>query len=176
MDRTRCQKCIDYYKSPEQKKYQAAYVRLESSKERRRDLNKTPKYRAAARRLDQKPVRRAKLREYDDARYHRRKVTAERIAWTRCAASRRRARIRGAAGTWTWEQFASLCESFNNRCLRCGEGGRLSPDHVIALANGGENTIENIQPLCKPCNSSKGSRHSTDYRKTPHSNCRTVNP
>lgn len=33
-----------------------------------------------------------------------------------------------------------------------------------ALANGGSNYIENIQPLCRSCNSSKSNRYTFDYR------------
>jgi 5-methylcytosine-specific restriction endonuclease McrA len=35
-------------------------------------------------------------------------------------------------------------------------GPVITADHIVAIANGGPNTIENIQPLCYRCNSRKG--------------------
>jgi len=50
-------------------------------------------------------------------------------------------------------------------CLKCGSADRLNADHIIPVANGGRTTIENLQTLCAPCNSQKGSRNQIDYRK-----------
>jgi len=33
---------------------------------------------------------------------------------------------------------------------------KVTMDHVVPLTKGGVHTIENVQPLCRPCNSSKG--------------------
>ncbi len=43
-------------------------------------------------------------------------------------------------------------------CLRCGSRENLSIDHITPLACGGDNSEENLQTLCKRCNSSKGSQ------------------
>jgi 5-methylcytosine-specific restriction endonuclease McrA len=75
--------------------------------------------------------------------------------------NRRRARKQGATGTYTAEEFATL----GSTCLCCGRSDTpMTADHVIPLSKGGSNDIGNIQPLCRPCNSSKGTK-STDYRK-----------
>jgi 5-methylcytosine-specific restriction endonuclease McrA len=76
----------------------------------------------------------------------------------------RRARKAGSTEHFTIEQWNELCEQYQNRCLCCGETPpRLEPDHVIPLARGGSDTIDNIQPLCPPCNRKKYVRV-IDYR------------
>lgn len=88
---------------------------------------------------------------------------------------KRRARKASATGSFTVNEWVDLRESYGNRCLCCGqrEGDisikngssiKITPDHVIPLARGGSNSIDNIQPLCVPCNASKGARRTTDYR------------
>lgn len=44
------------------------------------------------------------------------------------------------------------------RCRRCGAEEPLSVDHIIPRSKGGPTTLENLQTLCCPCNSSKGDR------------------
>ncbi len=75
----------------------------------------------------------------------------------------RRARVHGNGGRHTTREWRSLCHWFGNVCLRCGASGKLSRDHVLPTVKGGTNNIDNLQPLCKPCNSRKGTT-STDYR------------
>lgn len=48
---------------------------------------------------------------------------------------------------------------YGEKCLRCGATDRtLTRDHVVPLALGGADTIDNIQPLCGPCNRWKDAR------------------
>lgn len=77
--------------------------------------------------------------------------------------SKQRAARCGASGCWTVAEWAALCERFGNKCLNCGATGTLSPDHVVPFAKGGSNYIDNIQPLCWPCNLAKGKKV-IDYR------------
>lgn len=42
------------------------------------------------------------------------------------------------------------------RCVECGGHHDLTCDHIVAEANGGETTFENLQTMCRPCNSRKG--------------------
>lgn len=78
-------------------------------------------------------------------------------------AGNRRARKAGNSGSHTVKEWQALCEAAGHRCLCCGSARKLTRDHVIPIDSGGSDNIENIQPLCKSCNSSKGTK-STDYR------------
>jgi 5-methylcytosine-specific restriction endonuclease McrA len=42
------------------------------------------------------------------------------------------------------------------KCLKCGSTKNIQIDHIVPVASGGENKIDNLQPLCKKCNSAKG--------------------
>jgi 5-methylcytosine-specific restriction endonuclease McrA len=74
------------------------------------------------------------------------------------------ARKRGAVGHYTTAEWRALCAQYNHLCLCCGEQKKLTADHIVPLSRGGSNSIDNIQPLCQPCNSSKGVQ-TIDYRQ-----------
>jgi 5-methylcytosine-specific restriction endonuclease McrA len=61
-------------------------------------------------------------------------------------------------GQFTVQEWLNMCELYNQTCLRCGTVGPLTADHIIPISKGGQNVIENIQPLCKYCNSTKGTQ------------------
>lgn len=67
-------------------------------------------------------------------------------------------------GSFTDKEWNLLCEKFGNVCLCCGKSGKLTVDHIIPVAAGGEHTIDNIQPLCLSCNCRKSDRVIIDYR------------
>lgn len=50
------------------------------------------------------------------------------------------------------------------KCLKCGATEALSLDHIKPLGSGGDNSMENLQTLCTPCNSAKGNT-TKDYRR-----------
>jgi 5-methylcytosine-specific restriction endonuclease McrA len=81
--------------------------------------------------------------------------------------NRRNARLRGAEGSHTHEEWTDLVEKCGHRCVRCGEAKPLTKDHIVPLIKGGSDYIENIQPLCQPCNSSKGGRIVVNYLLDP---------
>lgn len=75
--------------------------------------------------------------------------------------SNRRARTIKAKGTFTIEEWELLKKLFNYTCPKCFKKEpeiQLTADHKIPLSKGGSNYIDNIQPLCKPCNCSKHSK------------------
>jgi 5-methylcytosine-specific restriction endonuclease McrA len=75
----------------------------------------------------------------------------------------RRPNEKGAEGSFTIKEWSFVCRTYNNRCVCCGSEEPLTIDHVKPLSKGGSNYIENIQPLCRSCNSSKGDKE-IDYR------------
>lgn len=45
-----------------------------------------------------------------------------------------------------------------HRCRECSSSERLSLDHIWPYSLGGDDSLENLQTLCIPCNSRKGAR------------------
>lgn len=58
----------------------------------------------------------------------------------------------------TTEEMAWVFKKYGTKCVTCGSPHDLTVDHIIPLARGGDWSIENLQPMCKSCNSSKGAR------------------
>lgn len=84
----------------------------------------------------------------------------------RSYSAKRRTQKTEAGGSFTAAEWVDLCRQYGWKCLACGRSNRkLTVDHIIPISRGGGSNISNIQPLCKPCNSSKGNYHTTDYRK-----------
>jgi 5-methylcytosine-specific restriction endonuclease McrA len=77
---------------------------------------------------------------------------------------KRRAVSKGIEGTFSEQEWQTLCKRYGYLCLACGQQKPLTRDHIIPITKeGATNYITNIQPLCGPCNSSKGDRV-IDYR------------
>jgi 5-methylcytosine-specific restriction endonuclease McrA len=78
----------------------------------------------------------------------------------------RKARVRGAAGTHTYDQWEELKAKYKHMCLRCRRREpdiKLTQDHIVPISKGGGNDISNIQPLCLDCNMLKYTL-TIDYR------------
>lgn len=86
--------------------------------------------------------------------YHKRycKNNPETIAHLK---ARRYAKEKNAEGSHSLEEWNKLKDSYGNVCAFCGSDEKLTKDHIIPLSKGGSDYIENIQPLCKSCNSKK---------------------
>ena len=44
----------------------------------------------------------------------------------------------------------------NYCCVKCGSKKNLEIHHIVPLAKGGSNRLENLQLLCRSCNRGKG--------------------
>ena len=54
-----------------------------------------------------------------------------------------------------WNRLSRLARQMQPWCSRCKSTKDLTADHILSLANGGSNILENIIVLCRSCNSSK---------------------
>lgn len=77
---------------------------------------------------------------------------------TLATTNRRRLVKLGCVGSHTEAEWRGLTGRYELRCAKCSDIKPLTRDHVIPLTSGGTDYIDNIQPLCKPCNSSKGTK------------------
>lgn len=66
-----------------------------------------------------------------------------------------RARVAGLTGQISIEEWEAVLAKYEHRCAVCGVTGKLTMDHIIPLVWGGQHCVENLQPLCKSCNSKK---------------------
>jgi 5-methylcytosine-specific restriction endonuclease McrA len=165
--RKRCRTCVNSVNAVYRRAHRREIIAIGkawAAKNRTRTRAATKRYR------QRHPARNAGIQAS-----YRRKAKTKRASYNRrwcrehpdlvaAANHRKRARLLGAAGSFTAKEFRELCVFYGNVCLRCQLPKPLTPDHVVPLVAGGSNFISNIQPLCLPCNSSKGVR-ATDYRK-----------
>jgi 5-methylcytosine-specific restriction endonuclease McrA len=97
------------------------------------------------------------------ARQYRQKNRDIVLERDRVRKARNRAKSFGITEHFTLEQWLNLRKLCGEKCVSCKEAKPLTVDHIVPLSEGGSNTIDNIQPLCKSCNSSK-LKKVKDYR------------
>jgi len=80
-----------------------------------------------------------------------------------------RARRKNASGVHSADEIASIFALQRGRCAnpicRASIKRGYHRDHIIPLVLGGDNTIRNIQLLCRPCNLSKGAKHPIEWAR-----------
>lgn len=86
--------------------------------------------------------------------YHRRYVEKHKINIAHLKA-RRYAKEKGALGSHTLQEWENIKKLHDYKCAYCKEKKTLTKDHIVPISKGGTDFIENIQPLCKNCNSKK---------------------
>lgn len=63
------------------------------------------------------------------------------------------ARTKGTHTAFEWEALKAF---HGIQCCRCKGPGEVVKDHITPIYQGGSDSIENLQPLCRTCNASKG--------------------
>lgn len=106
------------------------------------------------------------IRQLGESRqvYHKRYALLHKVNMAHLKA-RRYAREKGAAGSHSLAEWENLKLIYGNKCANCGGECSLTKDHIIPLSSGGSDYIENIQPLCRNCNSKKNNK--TIYYENP---------
>ena len=92
-------------------------------------------------------------------RRHRDRLVRQQVQYT----ALRRARYRGAVGSYTEQEWRDKCAALGNVCFYCHEAKPLTRDHMTPLSRGGTNHIENIVPACRQCNSRKFTRTTAEF-------------
>jgi len=59
--------------------------------------------------------------------------------------------VRRVLSAWVFFQDGRICKN-------CGAVDDLTIDHIIPIRNGGTDNLDNLQVLCRKCNSSKGAK------------------
>jgi len=79
----------------------------------------------------------------------------------------RRARKYGQGESFKKEDVITLEISQKNKCVYCKVllNGKYHIDHIMPLKLGGNNSKDNIQLLCQPCNNKKSSKHPDIFLK-----------
>jgi 5-methylcytosine-specific restriction endonuclease McrA len=150
------------YKDPEkQRAYAREWLKRNPQKARdavRRWNESHPEQRRAAKRLYYS--RHREQHKAVMAAYHRTHPEVR-----RAKGNAYRARARATEGQFTSAEWLALVERFQGRCAYREEVGPLQVDHRTPLSRGGANSIDNILPACRRCNTEKGRLTEEEFRR-----------
>jgi hypothetical protein len=65
---------------------------------------------------------------------------------------------RTTEGHLTLDEWMQIQRDYHGLCALCLLPQPLTVDHIKPLKLGGKHSWENVEPLCRPCNSSKGAK------------------
>lgn len=85
----------------------------------------------------------------------------EGVAAKKRASAKRRAAL--AECSLSAAEWLAIKASYGYCCAKCGSAEDISQDHVVPLSKGGAHNADNIQPLCRSCNSGKRNRNAVRY-------------
>lgn len=63
----------------------------------------------------------------------------------------------------TEQDWQNILKQYDYRCAHCWTTENITQDHKIPISRKGLHTIENLQPLCRKCNSKKGNKISLSH-------------
>ena len=145
-----CSKCRAK-KDAARARWQAAHPRPERTREEENAIAIASK----KRRMEYAPARRKAQETYRRWRQSPKGKHSVCSAITRRRASKCHAQ---SIGTHSLREWLECIDRHGSKCAHCGGDKRLSKDHIIPISKGGSDRIENIQPLCRSCNSRKGAK------------------
>jgi 5-methylcytosine-specific restriction endonuclease McrA len=143
-----------YNQKPERKKYMSKYAKENADKEKEKAVRY---YQNHKNEIIAKTRLYRKL-EPEKARLAVKKWRKANEDYLVPQNAKRRAKVLSVIGVFTAKEWQEQKERQNFICLMCKRKEpeiKLTADHIIPLTLGGTNTIDNIQGLCKSCNSRK---------------------
>ena len=122
----------------------------------------------------QNPKKRAEIRKkwrdnnLELAKCIEKKCLINNPAIARARTNNRRARVKGAIGSFNTYQIKDLLLKQKSKCACCKEklNKTYHADHIEPLARGGSNDIRNIQLLCPQCNWQKGAKDPIEFMQS----------
>jgi len=139
------------------------HAKQEAQQAREQERAAQQEARREAKRQEQEAKRIAMTRQCDEctteyvAKYdHQRYCNPK--CYKRAHRRERRARAKGAQGSYTFSEVMRLYLSIGKSCTYCHQYIRvedIEAEHVVPLSRGGSNSLTNIVPSCGKCNRDK---------------------
>lgn len=86
--------------------------------------------------------------------------------YIRMNAQKRRAQKANADQCVTVADIREITKRQGGKCAHCQKPTKLTIDHIVALARGGQHHKTNIQMLCGICNSRKGAKDPIEFAQS----------